>query len=118
MAVQDPKLTPKATKKKKRNIKAASAELEGFLEWVDSIASDPAEERENDMFSLAAGFTVWMSKQAVSAQGETTPGSKVSGKKRSRQSGPDEVAQKSPTVIIVDSPERAPNALPALEGSA
>ena len=116
MAVQDPKPAPKATKKKKRNIKAAGTGLEGFVEWLDSIASDLAKERENDMSSLVAGFATWMRKQAMSAQGETTPSSKVYGKKRSRQSGPDEVAQKSPTVIIVDSPKRAPNALPALEG--
>ena len=38
---------------------------------------------------------------------ETTPGFEVSGGKRTKRSCPDEEAQNSPTVIIVDSPERA-----------
>ena len=92
--------------------------LEGFMEWVDSIASDPAEERGDNMSSLAVGFVELMHKRAASAQGETTPGSKVCGEKRSRWSGPDEKAQKSPTVITMDSPKQASDALPALEGAA
>ena len=92
--------------------------LEGFVEWVDSIASDSAEEREDDMSSLTVGFVEQMHKQAASAQGETTPGSKVFGEKRSRWSGLDEEAQKSLTVITMHSPEQASDALPTLEGAA
>ena len=51
------------------------------------------------------------------AQGETTPGSEVSNEKRSRRSDPDEEAQKSPGIIVVDSPDQAFDALSALEGA-
>ena len=57
-----------------------------------------------------------MLKQAASAQRENTPGSAVLDGKCTKQSGPDEEAQKSPIVITMDSPEQASNALPALEG--
>ena len=53
---------------------------------------------------------------ASGAQGETTPGSEVSGGKCPKWSGLDEEAQKSLTVITVDSPKRVPNALSSLEG--
>ena len=92
-------------KKKKGRIKAVGAGLEGFVEWVDSIASDPAKEREDDMSSLAVGFAAEKCKRAASAQGETIPGSKVYGRKCSRRSGPHEEAQKSSTVINMDSLE-------------
>ena len=88
------------------------------MDLVDPIASEPNEEREDDMSSLAAGFSMWMHKRAVRAQGETTPDSKVPGSKRLKWSGPDKEAQKSPVVITVDSPERASDALSALEGAA
>ena len=79
--------------------------LEGFVEWVDSIASDPAEERESDMSSLAARFFARMPNWATSDQGETTPGSEVSGGKHFRWSSPNEEVEKSPSVISLDSPE-------------
>ena len=44
---------------------------------MDPISNEPAEEREDDMSSLAIGFTTWIGKWAVCAQGENTPGSKV-----------------------------------------
>ena len=78
----------------------AGAGLEGFVEWVDSIASDQVEEMEDDMSSLAVGFS-----RGVSAQGEITLGSKVYGGKSFRRSGLDGKAQKSPAVITVDSSE-------------
>ena len=53
----------------------------------------------------------------MSALGETTPGSEVSGEKSPKRFGPDEKAQKCMAVITVDSPERALDALPALEGA-
>ena len=74
------------------------------MERVDSISSDSAEEREDDMSSLAAGFSTRMRKWIASAQGETTSGSEVFGGKCFRRSGPDEEAQKSPTVITMDYP--------------
>ena len=55
--------------------------------------------------------------RAASAQGETTPGFEVFGGKRPKRSSSDEEAQKSLAVITVDSLERAPDALLALEGT-
>ena len=75
------------------------------MDWVDLNSSEPAEEREGDMSSLAAGFAAWMCKRAMSAQGETTPDCKVSSGKRPKRSGQDEEAQKSLVVITVDSPK-------------
>ena len=70
------------------------------------------------MSSLVVGFAARMLKRAVSFQGETTPNSEVSGGKRPKRSSPDEEAEKSLTVITIDSPERASDVLPALEGVA
>ena len=67
------------------------------------------------MFSLDVGFSVWMHKRAASAQGETTPSFEVSGRKCPKRFGPNEEAQKSLAVIVVDSPKRSFDALPALE---
>ena len=57
------------------------------------------------MSSLVAGFTAWMGKGAASAQGETTLSFKVFGGKSPKRFSPDEDAQKSPVVIVVDSSE-------------
>ena len=57
------------------------------------------------MSSLNTGFALRMRKQAASAQGETTPDSKVLSDKRLKRSGLDEDVQKSPTVITSDSLE-------------
>ena len=65
------------------------------MDWVDPNASDPAEEKDDDMSSLAAGFVAWMRERATSAQGETTPCFEVFGKKCPKWSGLDEEAQKS-----------------------
>ena len=88
------------------------------MDWVDPISSEPAKEREGDMSSVATGFVMRMRKWATSAQGETTPGSEVSGNKRPKRSDPNEEAQKSPTIITVDSPKRASDVVSALEGAA
>ena len=75
---------PEAVKKKKKGkVKAVGEELEGFVDWVDLIASDPIEKREDDMFSLAIGFAPQMRKHklAASAQGETVPCLKYLGEK-------------------------------------
>ena len=87
------------------------------MDRVDPISIEPIEEREEDMSSLAAGFTTWICKQSTSAQRETAFSSEGPGGKRLKPSGLDEEAQKSPTVIIVDSLEQAPDALPAWEGA-
>ena len=84
---------------------------------MDPNASDPVEEREEDMSSLVVGFVIRMRKRATSAQGETTPGFEVSGEKRPKWSGLDEEVQKSSTVVTVDSPEQASGALLALKGA-
>ena len=67
-------------KKKKRKkakkvgqIKATRAGLEGFMDWVDPISSEPTKDGEDDMSSLTVGFVAWIRKQAASAHGETTP---------------------------------------------
>ena len=72
---------------------------------IPQIASEPTEESEQDMSSLVAGFIAQMRKQAASAQGETTPDSEVVGGKRPKRLGLNEEVQKSPTFIILDSPE-------------
>ena len=70
------------------------------------------------MSSLVAGFFVQMRKRAASTQGETTPGFEVPGIKQPKRLGLNEEVQKSLVVITSDSPERASNALLALEGVA
>ena len=62
------------------------------MDWVDPNASDPVEEREDDMSSLVTGFSARMRKRAASAQGETTLGFEVSGGKRPKRPGPNEEA--------------------------
>ena len=58
LAKQDSQPAPQATKKKRKKakkvgqIKAIGAGLEGSVDWVDPISSEPAEEREEDMSSL------------------------------------------------------------------
>ena len=71
----------KKKKKKKGKIIAAGTGLEGFVDLVDPNTSDPTEEWEDGMSSLATGFSARMWEQGASAQRETTPGSEVSGKK-------------------------------------
>ena len=68
------------------------------------IGSELVEESEHDVASLVAGFFAWMHERAVSAQGETTPGSRVLDGKCPKRSGLNEEVQKSPMVIILDSP--------------
>ena len=59
------------------------------MDWVNPNTSDSI---EDDMSSLAAGFSARMHKRVASTQGETTPSSKVSGKKRPKRSVPNEEA--------------------------
>ena len=88
------------------------------MDCVDPIASEPVEEREDNMSSLATGFSATMSKRAASAQGETTPNFEVPDDKRPKRSSPDDMAQKSQAVSTLNSPKRASNALSALKGAA
>ena len=48
---------------------------------MDPNVSYPTEEKEDDMSNLEARFSTQMRKRAMSAQQETTPGSKVSNRK-------------------------------------
>ena len=84
---------------------------------MDQISSEPAEEREDDMSSLADGFSARMHKRVASVQGESTPGSEVPGGKRPKQSGLGDAVQRSPMVVTLDSLEQASDALPTLVGS-
>ena len=70
------------------------------------------------MSSLAAEFASQMRKQVVDAHGESTPSSEGPSDKCSRLSSLEEEAQKSPTVIVVDSPEQVPDDMLALESLA
>ena len=88
------------------------------MDWVNPIFSEPTKEREGDMSNLAARFSARMRKRAVSTQGETTLSFEASSGKHLKRYGLDEEAQKSPTVIIVNSLERASDSLLAWEGAA
>ena len=98
LAEQDSQHAPQEAKKKRKKakkvgqIKVADARLEGIVDWVDPILSEPVEEREEDMSSLDAGFTTRMRKRAASDQRETTSGSKGLGSKRLKWSSLDEEA--------------------------
>ena len=59
-----------------------------------------------------------MLKRAADVKGETYPCSEGLGNKRLRRSSPEEEAQKSSAVIVMDSHALAPNSMLALEGAA
>ena len=116
----------KKKKKKDERVKATDEGLEGFVDWMDLTVSESAKEREAEMFSLTTGFSMRMRKQfstlmpklSANAHGEATLGSKGLYGKRSRWSGSEKEAQMSPAIIAIDFPERAPDGVLALEGSA
>ena len=56
-------------KKKKGKIIDIGSGLEGFADWVDLNVNDPSKEREDDMYSLAAGFSARICKQEASGKG-------------------------------------------------
>ena len=70
------------------------------------------------MSSLVVGFTKRMHKRAASAQRETTPNSAVPDEKREKRSGPNEEVQKCTTMVTLDSPKKASNALSDLNDTA
>ena len=79
----------KIRKKKVMRVKAVGEGFKGFVDWGKPITSELAKENEDDMSIFAAGFSVWMRKQAASSQGETTPDSQVPSGKRPKRSSPD-----------------------------
>ena len=84
---------------------------------MNPTSSEPAEEREDDISSLAARFAR-MHKRATSFERETTPSFEVLDGKRPKWSSPNREAQNSLAIITVDSPKRASDALSALESAA
>ena len=82
------------------------------MDWMGVIASEPIEGEE--MPSLATRFATLMRKRAAGPKGETTPS--FDGK-RMKWSSLDEEARKDWAVISVDSPDRASNDQPVLEGT-
>ena len=109
---QSPQAAPQPAKKNETRIwqsKAVSAELEDFLDWMGMIYSEPVEEEE--MFSLAAGFSTRRRKQPTTLEGVATSSS---GEKRPRRSPLDEEAQKDGAIVLVESLDLASNDQPAL----
>ena len=102
-------------KTKTGQAKVVGKGLEGFMDWTNPRISESAEEEEAKMFGLVSSFATKMRKRAARAQGETNPSTEASGGKHPQLIGLDEEAQKSLTVINVDSLERAFNAQSALE---
>ena len=92
-------------KKNKGKIITADTRLVGSMDWEDPNTSDPAEERGDDMYCLAVGFSARTCKRSASAQRETSLGSVVSDEKWPKRSSPDEEAKKCPAVIVVNSIE-------------
>ena len=87
------------------------------MDWTDPTASEPDEDREDDMSGLTVGFSARMRKRVASSQGKTILGSEVTDNKLPKWSGPDGEAQNNPTIITVDSSKWALDSLPALEGA-
>ena len=69
------------------------------------------------MSNLTTRFAARMFKRAADSHGKTTLDSEGLGDKCLRWSGLEYVAQKSSTVITVDSPERTPDGMLALESA-
>ena len=67
--------------------KVAGAGLEGFVDWMGILASEPDEEEEMSM--LAVGFATWMHKWVADLKDESTP---ISNGKCLRRSSPDKEA--------------------------
>ena len=87
------------------------------MDWTNLTVSESVEEREVEMSSLVAGFTMRMHKRDASAQEETTPDLKVPSDKRSRLFGLDEEVQDDLAVITVDSSEQVLEVEPAIGGA-
>ena len=73
------------------------------MDWTNPGVSESAEEEEAKMFGLVSDFAARMRKRVASAQGVTAPDVEVLGRKGPKLTGLDEEAQKSPTVINMDS---------------
>ena len=86
--------------------------LERFVDWTGILSSEYAEEEEMSM--LTAGFAVRMQKWVAESEDESTP---ISDGKSLRRFSPIEEAQKDWAIILVNSPDRATNDQPVLEGT-
>ena len=110
---ESPRPAPQQAEKMKetraRQTKTISTGLEGFIDWIGVVDSEPTKEEE--MSSLAAGFVVQMHKWAMGLEGEATSSF---GGKWSKQCLLYEGAQKNWAIVSVDSPHRASNDQPAL----
>ena len=98
-----------AKKKKTGLVKAAGEGLKGFVDWTDQTVCESAKERETEMSSLASRFVMRKHKRAANIQEEVAPSFEGPDDKRSRQSDLEKDNHKSPKVIVVDSPKRAPD---------
>ena len=87
------------------------------MDWTNPRVSESVEEEEAVMSGLVSGFVERMRKRGASAQGEIALGYELPCGKHSKLSDPDEEAQKSSTVINVDSIDRAFDAQSTLEGA-
>ena len=74
------------------------------MNWTNPGVSKSAKKEEVEIAGLISGFSARMRKRAASTKGETAPSYEAPSGKRPKLSGLDEQAQKSPTVINVDSP--------------
>ena len=63
---------------------------------------------------LTAGFAARMRKRVMDSEDESTP---IFDRKSPKRSSPDEEAQKDWVIIPADSPDRATNDQPVLEGT-
>ena len=114
---QSPLLAPQPEKKepnrkRARQTKVVDAKLEGFVDWTSILSSEPVEEEEMSM--LTARFAGQVPKRVADSKDESTP---ISNGKHSGRSLQDEEAQKDWAIIPVDSPDRATNDQPVLEGT-
>ena len=62
------------------------------MDWTNPKVSESSEEEEAEMSALVSDFAVRMRKRAASAQGSTTPSTKVPSRKCPKLNGPDEEA--------------------------
>ena len=58
----------KKKKKKSGQAKAADEGLEGFVDWMNLVVIQSAEEREAKMFGLVLRFAMRMRRRAANAQ--------------------------------------------------
>ena len=82
------------------------------MDWTSILANESTEKEK--MYMVAVGFATWMRKWVVDLEDESTP---ISDGKRPRRSSPNEETYKDWAIIPMDSPDRAINDQPILEGA-